>query len=325
MKKIAIILLILGSMATVSAAFAQGRESYSGDANGLHIIKGKLKVARPGYGMKNTATGVGTDSTTGVDSAKFVPADRKIVLNGTPYPLSGTVFINYGSVSSVGIAIGTSGTNVNVSGSPVTGSGTVTINIPNASASNRGALTSTDWSTFNNKIGGSGSTNTIPVFSGTNTLTSSSLATDFTNYAMGGAVNATYRLSVFGRQYVNSGTTYGNGVAIDNASNSGINISTNNGTGMDVNIPAGGYTVNFKEGGTSVLLVGNYSVLVGSNTDRGTGKLQITGNVSVTGANSSNTYRWDAAAGATPSNTATPAGWLYVNVAGNSRFIPYYQ
>jgi hypothetical protein len=55
-------------------------------------------------------------------------------------------------VTSVGISIGTSGTNVSVSGSPVTSSGNITINIPTASATNRGALSSADWSTFNSKV-----------------------------------------------------------------------------------------------------------------------------------------------------------------------------
>ncbi len=48
-----------------------------------------------------------------------------------------------------------------------------TISLPAASTSVSGHLTSTDWNTFNNKIGGSGTTNQIPYFSGSNTLTSS--------------------------------------------------------------------------------------------------------------------------------------------------------
>ena len=56
-----------------------------------------------------------------------------------------------GTVESVGIATGTTGTDVNVSGSPITTSGTITVNIPTASATNRGALSSADWTTFNNK------------------------------------------------------------------------------------------------------------------------------------------------------------------------------
>jgi hypothetical protein len=46
-----------------------------------------------------------------------------------------------GTVTSVGLATGTTGTDVNVSGSPVTGAGTITLNIPDASASNRGLIT----------------------------------------------------------------------------------------------------------------------------------------------------------------------------------------
>jgi hypothetical protein len=55
-------------------------------------------------------------------------------------------------VTSVGITLGTTGTNINVTGSPVTSSGNITINIPTASATNRGALSSADWSTFNSKV-----------------------------------------------------------------------------------------------------------------------------------------------------------------------------
>ena len=56
-----------------------------------------------------------------------------------------------GSVTSVGLATGTSGTDINVSGSPVTTSGSITLNIPTASGSNTGKLSSTDWTTFNGK------------------------------------------------------------------------------------------------------------------------------------------------------------------------------
>lgn len=57
-----------------------------------------------------------------------------------------------GSVTSVAVATGSTGTDVNVSGSPITTSGTITINIPSASATNRGVLTAADWSTFSAKM-----------------------------------------------------------------------------------------------------------------------------------------------------------------------------
>jgi hypothetical protein len=54
-------------------------------------------------------------------------------------------------VTSVGITLGSSGTDVSVTGSPITTSGNITINLPTASATNRGLLSSADWTTFNNK------------------------------------------------------------------------------------------------------------------------------------------------------------------------------
>jgi hypothetical protein len=60
-------------------------------------------------------------------------------------------FNNKGSIGSVGLNTGNSGTDINVSGSPLTSSGSITLNIPTASNTNTGKLSSTDWNTFNNK------------------------------------------------------------------------------------------------------------------------------------------------------------------------------
>lgn len=56
-----------------------------------------------------------------------------------------------GTVTSVGLVTEDSGTDIAVSGSPVTTSGTITLRIPTASASATGKLSATDWSTFNSK------------------------------------------------------------------------------------------------------------------------------------------------------------------------------
>ena len=56
-----------------------------------------------------------------------------------------------GTVTSVALNTGTAGTDVNRTGSPITTSGTIVINIPVASATNTGKLSNTDWSTFNGK------------------------------------------------------------------------------------------------------------------------------------------------------------------------------
>ncbi len=67
-------------------------------------------------------------------------------------------------------SVGTSGTDFAISHS----AGSIVYNLPDASSVNRGALTSTDWSTFNSKIGGSGTNGQVALFSGTSTITSSS-------------------------------------------------------------------------------------------------------------------------------------------------------
>ena len=83
-----------------------------------------------------------------------------------------------GTVTSVGLTTGSTGTDVNVSGSPVTGSGSITLNIPTASLTNRGALSAADWSTFNSKA------NTAsPAFTGTPTAPTAATGTNTTQIA----------------------------------------------------------------------------------------------------------------------------------------------
>lgn len=76
--------------------------------------------------------------------------------------LTGSVYIGFGS----------SGTDLNVT-TPTTSD--ITLNIPSASASNRGVLTSADWTTFNNKLGGSGTASYIPKFTASGTVGNSVL------------------------------------------------------------------------------------------------------------------------------------------------------
>ena len=72
--------------------------------------------------------------------------------NGTRWALADDNTGGSGTVTSVGLTLGTSGTDASVSGSPITSSGSFTLNLPSASAANRGLLTSADWTTFNNKF-----------------------------------------------------------------------------------------------------------------------------------------------------------------------------
>lgn len=89
---------------------------------------------------------------------------------------------NTGTVTSVGLSSATSG--VTIGSTPVTTSGTITIAIATASGSQQGLLSSTDWTTFNNKqnaltnpVTGTGTTNQIAYFTGSTTIGSLSTAT----------------------------------------------------------------------------------------------------------------------------------------------------
>ena len=105
----------------------------------------------------------------------YVPSTRTITINGTSQDLSANRTYNVGTVTSVGLSSATSG--VTIGSTPVTTSGTITLAIATASGSQNGLLSSTDWTTFNNKqnaltnpVTGTGTTNYLPKFTGTSTI-----------------------------------------------------------------------------------------------------------------------------------------------------------
>ena len=81
-----------------------------------------------------------------------VPTSRTLTINGTAYDLSLDRSWSVGTVTSVAaLTIGTSGTDITSSVANSSTTPVITLNIPTASATNRGALSSTDWNTFNGK------------------------------------------------------------------------------------------------------------------------------------------------------------------------------
>jgi hypothetical protein len=100
---------------------------------------------------------------------------------------SGTIALvggsGVGTVTSVAaLTIGTSGTDLSSSVANSTTTPVITLNVPTASATNRGALSSADWTTFNNKqnaltnpITGTGTTNTLPKFTAASTIGNSNI------------------------------------------------------------------------------------------------------------------------------------------------------
>jgi hypothetical protein len=117
-----------------------------------------------------------TLTTTGTGAATLTGATLNI-----PTPNNGTV------TNVAALTLGTSGTDITSTVATATTTPVITLNVPTASAANRGALNAADWTTFNDKVGGSGTTNYVPKFSAAKTLTDSSIFDSGTNVGIGTA------------------------------------------------------------------------------------------------------------------------------------------
>ena len=136
----------------------------------------------------SAGTGISYNNTTGVitnsapDQTVALTASTGISVTGT-YPnftITNTSPSSGGTVTSVAaLTIGTTGTDLSSSVANSTTTPVITLNVPTASATNRGALSSADWTTFNNKQGTI--TLTTTGTSGAATFTSNTL--NIPNYA----------------------------------------------------------------------------------------------------------------------------------------------
>jgi len=213
--------------------------------------------------------------------------------NGQFLKYDGTSWINAaaGTVTSVALATGTTGTDVGVTGSPITGAGTITLNIPIASATNTGKLSSTDWSTFNGKQAALNGTGFVKISGTTISYDNSTYVDTSTNQSIGG--NKTF-LNQVNVQPVSSTSTIFNAISSINSASANpvlANIgaswipNANNQTFSGLYISAAnpsnpsGYT-----GLTTYALQTSGNVKIG-------GTLEATGNI--TGANLSGTNTGD--------------------------------
>jgi hypothetical protein len=133
-----------------------------------------------GAATYNSTTGVLNVPQYAPDLSGYVPTSRTLTINGTAYDLSANRSWSVGTVTSVGLSSATSG--VTIGSTPITTSGTITLAIATASGSQQGLLSSTDWTTFNNKqnaltnpVTGTGTTNYLPKFTGASTIGNSNI------------------------------------------------------------------------------------------------------------------------------------------------------
>jgi hypothetical protein len=179
----------------------------------------------------------------------------------------GMVSLNNLTDQSQYLTTGTSGTNFSIASS----GDTHTFNLPIASATNTGKLSSTDWSTFNNKqnaltnpITGTGASGNVAYFDGTTSITAeNSFNYDASTNRLG--VNTTVPNATIG---ANAGTDSGYSLLLknDNANYNGIGFATTStygnviGTEKLGTAPARNLTLLNQSGYISITEVGNLGV-----------------------------------------------------------------
>jgi len=87
-----------------------------------------------------------------IDSAYTIPITQGGT--GAITAAAARTALGAGTVTSVAaLTLGTTGTDITSTVATGTGAAVITLNVPTASATNRGALSAADWTTFNNKVG----------------------------------------------------------------------------------------------------------------------------------------------------------------------------
>jgi hypothetical protein len=189
-------------------------------------VNGTLPVANGGTGQTSFTNGqllIGNTTGNTLSKATLTAGTNVSITNG-----AGSITINatdqyVGTVTSVAaLTLGTTGTDLSSTVANGTTTPVITLNVPTASASNRGALSSTDWSTFNGKQAALVSGSNIKTVNGTTLLGSGDLGTIGVAYGGTGATSLTsgYLLKGNGTSAVSASVVY------DDGTNVGIGTSS---------------------------------------------------------------------------------------------------
>jgi hypothetical protein len=244
-------------------------------------------------------------------SSSITPSARTLTINGTAYDLSLDRTWSVGTVTSVSaLTLTTTGTDITSSVTTGTATPVITLNIPTASATNRGALSSADWTTFNNKVstartltingitfdlsadrswsiatgsvGGSGATNYVAKWINSNTLGTGAIYDTGTNVSIGNIPATSYRFNIAnisGTRFISYWEPTVSGV-------SEIGILAHKGGGLFDQAPLlfNASEIFFSTGITTRFQITSSTILVnGTSGVSGGGALQVAGNVNITG------------------------------------------
>jgi len=190
-----------GNFSTGTFTWPTFNQNTSGTAAGLSAT---LAVASGGTGQTTYTDGqllIGNTTGNTLTKATLTAGTGVTITNG-----AGAITINAtgtgGTVTSVAaLTLGTTGTDVSSTVATGTTTPVITLNLPSASATNRGALTAADWTTFNNK--GSGTVTSVGWTGGIVSVATGTTTPAFTIAGTSGGV-----------PYFNSGTTWATSAAL---------------------------------------------------------------------------------------------------------------
>ena len=114
------------------------RNKWDGGATGLTAATGRISLGLGTFAVANYPIWA-----TGIPFVRMSSA-------GT-FALDNSTYLTSAVTSVAALTLGTTGTDLSSTVATGTTTPVITLNVPTASASNRGALSSTDWTTFNNK------------------------------------------------------------------------------------------------------------------------------------------------------------------------------
>jgi hypothetical protein len=185
-------------------------------------------------------TGISVSGATGAVTITNTAPDQTVSLTGAGTTSISGSYPNFtitsndqytGTVTSVAaLTLGTTGTDLSSTVANGTTTPVITLQVPTASATNRGALSSTDWTTFNSKANAfTYTTNYIPYGQGTTTPNQSANLTYDGTTLKAQAVNATNGI-VVNSKTVSANYTIASG---DNAMSSGP-VTLSNGVTVTV-------------------------------------------------------------------------------------------
>jgi len=267
---------LTGAVTLTTSNIAEGTNLYYTEAR----VNANTNVAANTAARHNAVTlgtANGLSLSTQVLSLGLASTSTTGALSSTDWNTFNNKTSNTGTVTSVGLSSATSG--VTIGSTPITTSGTITLAIATASGFQQGLLSSTDWTTFNNKqsaltnpVTGTGTSNYIPKWTSSSSIGNSDLITDASgNLSIAQGNNPTQALNLYRAGSTQTVMAVGNSNTGLNGTYFGVDANGNgimNTTGAFANI----FSTN---GSERMRLNASGNLSIGNTND--TYKLDVTG------------------------------------------------